>query len=73
MMPLSINIDFYNLTFTKKLMKRPTTFITYFQSTCYVVNIHKVLPSQNFCKKNGSPVKIHIYFCNFEQFLRQKL
>ena len=36
-------------TFARKLMTRPTAFMTYFQSSCQVVHIHKVLLFAIFC------------------------
>ena len=41
-------------TFATKLIKRPTVFITYIQTSYKLVNIHKLLYSARFLKKNGS-------------------
>ena len=35
-------------TFARKPMKRSTVFMTYFQSSCHLVNVNKILLSENF-------------------------
>ena len=49
-------------------MKRPTVFITYFQSSAQFVDIYQVLLSEYFCQKNGACLNLILIFPNFQLY-----
>ena len=53
----------FSPSFARELMKRPNTFMIYFQSSYGYMHAHKPLSSENLFLKNGGPFKmLTIYY-----------
>ena len=68
--PFQFNVHFFSLStaFTRKLMKRPTNFMAYFQTFYHYVHVHEILSSRSFFEKNGGCFNILTIYDSFAQF-----
>ena len=55
-------------TLSRKLMKRPAIFITYFQSTIQNVHVYQILPSEYFFQKFVDRFNLMSTFLAFHHF-----